>query len=118
MRGWTTWFTVNSQLRRERIIVPASAGLLPGRDVRGPLTAFAEAEAIRKIALDATGGRSYGELDSDDPASEMAMEASLLRSSLFTSVLAFGVAAAEMSLGGVLIAIASALSRLSGDERR
>lgn len=111
--GTAAWLTVRSQLERERIIVPESADLLPGRRVRGPLTAFAQAEAIRKTTLEATGGRTYGELGSDEPTAEMAMNASLLRSSLFTSVLAFGMSASQIALGGTLVAIGIALSRFS-----
>lgn len=111
--GTAAWLTVRSQLERERIIVPESADLLPGRRVRGPLTAFAQAEAIRKTTLEATGGRTYGELGSDEPTAEMAMNASLLRSSLFTLVLAFGMSASQIALGGTLVAIGIALSRFS-----
>jgi hypothetical protein len=76
------------------------------------VTALAQAEAIRRIALAATDGRTYGQLDADDAVADMAMHASLLRGSLFTSVLAFGVAAAEIALGAVLLAIGASLPRL------
>jgi hypothetical protein len=111
--GTAAWLTVRSQLDRERIVVPDGADFLPGRRVRGPLTAFAQAEAIRNTTLRATGGRTYGELGSDEPIAEMAMNASLLRSSLFTSVLAFGMSATQIALGGTLVAIGTALSRFS-----
>ncbi|HEX6221426.1 MAG TPA: hypothetical protein VF115_10045 [Acidimicrobiia bacterium] len=71
------------------------------------------ADVVGKTALNATGGRTYGELEGDDPAAQLAMNASLLRSSLFTSVLAFGVAAAQIALGGVLVVVGAALSKLS-----
>ena len=86
--GIGAWLTVRSQLAAERIVVAGSAPWLAGCPVKGPFTAFAQAEAIRRTALTATGGRTYGELDATDPSAEMAMNASLLRSSLFTSVLA------------------------------
>ncbi|HEY5652174.1 MAG TPA: aromatic ring-opening dioxygenase LigA [Acidimicrobiia bacterium] len=110
--GVAAWGTVRSQLASERIVVPAAGGRWAGRTVKGPLVAFAEAEAIRKIALGATGGRTYGEMEEGDPLAETAMEASLLRSSLFTSIVAFGVAAGEVALGGVLMVIAVAMARL------
>ena len=107
--------TVRSQLAAERIVVPDSAEHFAGRTVRGPLTAYEEANAIRRITLKATGGRTYGELAEDDPVAQMAMEASLLRSSLFTSVLAFGVAASEIALGALLALVGGVLSSI---ERR
>lgn len=113
LAGAVAWASVATQLRRERITVPTGAALLPGRPVRGPLTALAEAEFIRGTTLQSTGGRAYGEMAEDDPLSRMAMEASLLRSSLFTSVLAFGVSASQIGLGAALVAAGTAIRRLA-----
>lgn len=112
--GVAAWITVRSQLSAERIVVPYGRSRLGGRRVIGPISAFAEAEAIKRIALEATGGRVYGELPDGDPVAETALDASLLRSSLFTSVLAFGMAAAEVATGFALVAVGAALARLSG----
>lgn len=116
--GAAGWVIVRSQLAEERIVIPGSSRWLPGKTVKGPLTAFAEAEAIRHIALAATEGRTYGELAEDDPVAQTAMNASLLRASLFTSILAFGVAAAQMGVGAALVAVGAALTstgrRLAG----
>jgi hypothetical protein len=111
--GAIAWMTVRSQLAAERIAVPASSQWLPGRSVTGPIGALAEAEAIRATALRATGGKTYSELPGDDPRAEMVRNASLLRSSLFTSVLAFGVAAGAIVVGVGLVLVGTALSRLS-----
>jgi len=46
-------------------------------------------------------------------ASRSIIQASLLRASLYTSILAFGLAAAQMALGGALVAVGAALRRLS-----
>lgn len=108
--GGAAWLTIRSQLAAERIVIPGSSRWLPGRTVRGPITAMAQAEAIRSTASAATGGRTYGELEADDPVAVMAMNASLLRASLFTSVLAFGVAGAQVAIGAVLVAVGTALS--------
>lgn len=113
LAGAVAWASVATQLGRERITVPAGAALLPGRPVRGPVTALAEAEFIRAATLESTGGRTYGEMDEDDPLSRMAMEASLLRSSLLTSVLAFGVSASQIGLGAALVAAGTAIRRLA-----
>lgn len=112
--GVIAWLAVRSQITAERIVVPGSADHLAGHQVKGPLSAYEQAETIKRIALEATGGRTYGELEDGDPAAETALHASLLRASLFTSVLAFGIAAAQIALGGVLIAIGTALDRLVG----
>lgn len=110
--GAAALVVVRSQLAAEKVVIPASARWLPGRPVRGPVTAFAQADAIRRIALTATGGRTYGELDEDDPSAREAMDASLLRASLFTSILAFGMAVAQVALGAVLVAIGAALTKI------
>jgi hypothetical protein len=116
--GVGAWLTVRSQLAAERIVIPASAPWFPGQVVKGPHTAFAQAEAIRRTALAATGGRTYGELASDDPMAETALNAALLRSSLFTSVLAFGVAAAQTGVGVVLAAVGCALAAMGSGRRQ
>jgi hypothetical protein len=109
--GLGAWLTVRSQLAAERILVAGSAPWLTGRAVKGPITAFAQAEAIRRTTLAATGGRTYGQMEGDDPQAQLAMNAALLRSSLFTSVLAFGVAAAQVGLGAALAAAGVAIGR-------
>ena len=88
------------------------APFLGGWDVDGPLTAYAEAEAINDHTLEASGGLTYAELDREDPTRETVMTASFLRASLFTSVVAFGVAFFAFGLGIVLILIGWALLRI------
>jgi hypothetical protein len=107
--GAVTWFVVQDQLAAENIVVSEDADMLAGDEVNGPFSAYAQAEVINKHALEATGGKTYAELDRDDPTRETAMSASFLRASLFTSVVAFGVAAMAVGLGVTLILIAMAL---------
>ena len=57
---------------------------------------------IEKHYLEATKGKTYAELDREDPIRETAMTASFLRASLFTSVVSFGIAAMAFGLGIVL----------------
>ena len=64
---------------------------------------------IEKHALESSGGKTYAELDREDPTRQTVMTASFLRSSLFTSVVAFGVAFMAAGLGVVLIGIGIAL---------
>jgi hypothetical protein len=110
--GVVTWFVVRDQLAAEKIVVSEDAPFLGGWDVDGPFTAYAEAEAINDHALEASGGLTYAELDREDPTRETVMTASFLRASLFTSVVAFGVAFFAFGIGIVLILIGWALLRV------
>lgn len=108
--GVAAWVIVSRRLADENIVVPGSARWFPNRTVRDPLTAFQEAEVVRGITLKATGGRTYGEMSEDDPKSRMALDASLIRSSLFTAILAFGIAAMQVALGAVFVVIGRTLA--------
>ena len=110
--GIGSWAAVTAQLSAENITVAEDAGRFAGQPVDGPLTAYEQANVINKHALNATGGKTYAELAQDDPTRQVAMTASFLRASLFTSVLAYGVAAMSGGLGIVLILIGTALLNL------
>jgi hypothetical protein len=107
--GIVTWFVVQDQLSDEQIVVAEDADRFAGEPVDGPLTAYAEADAIEKHALEASGGLTYAQLDREDPVRDTVMDASFLRASLFTSVVSFGVAAMAMGLGVLSILIGVAL---------
>ena len=111
--GVVTYFVVSNELANENITVSEDAKYFAGKDVSGPLTAYSEAETISKHALEATGGKTYAELDREDPLRDVAMQASFLRASLFTSVVAFGVAALAAVLGVVLVLIGWSLRSLA-----
>ena len=114
--GIGSWMAVKSQLTAENITVSDDAGRFAGEPVDGPFTAYEEANVINKHALEATGGKTYAELDRDDPTRQTAMTASFLRASLFTSVLAFGVAAMAGGLGITLIIIGVALGFVAKEQ--
>jgi hypothetical protein len=114
--GLVTWFVVQEQLADENITVSDDADLFAGEPVEGPFTAYSEANTIEKHALEASGGQTYAELDREDPTRDTVMTASFLRSSLFTSVVAFGVAAMALGVGLVLIVIGIALTMLTRPE--
>lgn len=97
--GASTWVLVQTSLADERITVAEDADSFAGQDVNGPFTAYAEAMIIEKHALEGSGGKTYAELDREDPARVSVMNGSFLRASLFTSVLAFGVSAMAMGVG-------------------
>ena len=97
--GVGTWVGVQRELSAENITVSEDADYFAGQSVNSPWTAYAEAEVIQKHALEASGGKTYAELERDDPARATMMNASFLRASLFTSVVAFGVALMAAALG-------------------
>jgi hypothetical protein len=99
-----TWVMVSSTLADQRITTPEDA-CLPEREVRGPFTAYCQARIIEEHALNSTNGLTYAELDREDPLRNVAMNASFLQASLFTSVLAFGVAAMAGGMGLIFILI-------------
>jgi hypothetical protein len=107
--GVATWFTVRDQLADEKITVSEDADHFAGDKVDGPFTAYSEASTIEKHALEASGGQTYAELPQDDPRRQTVMTASFLRASLFTSVVAFGIAALAAGLGVVFILLGWAL---------
>jgi hypothetical protein len=97
--GAVTYYLVHDELASENITVAEDADFLAGDAVDGPFSAYAEAQIIGKHAEESTGGLTYAELDREDPLRDVAMNASFLRASLFTSVVAFGVAAMAMGVG-------------------
>ncbi len=110
--GGVTWGLVQSQLAAEDITVAEDASFLAGDDVNGPFSAYAQADIINEHALDTSGGQTYAQLDREDPTRDQMMNASFLRASLFTSVLAFGVAFMAMALGLLYVLIGLALVRV------
>ena len=110
--GAGTWYTVSDQLANENITVTDDASCQAGQAVNGPLEAYCMADIIAKHALEATGGKTYAELDREDPLRATAQSASFLRASLFTSVVAFGVAAFAMGVGLLSILIGLGIGAL------
>lgn len=117
-------------------------GSLAGKTVQDPFTAYAQADAIKHHALTAGGGLTYAQLgtaineqkaklkaegvSTADQAKDetvvkltaertTAMNGSFLRASLFTSVVAFGVAALVMGLGVLFVLIGWAMRKLASD---
>jgi hypothetical protein len=114
--GTTTWFVVRDQLVAENITIPDDAPMFAGKTVDGPIDAFIQAEVINKHALAGSGGQTYAELDREDPARASVMNASFLRTSLFSSIIAFGVAAFAVGLGVLMLLIGWALRMLAPAE--
>ena len=111
--GSGTYWLVSDQLKAERITVSDDSDRYAGEQVGGPFTAYQEALMIEKHALEATSGKTYAELDREDPLRAVAMNGSFLRASLFTSVVAFGVSALVIASGLMFILLGWALRRTS-----
>jgi hypothetical protein len=110
--GVVTYVVVSSTLADQNITVSDDAEAFAGQHVTQPWQAYAEANVIAKHASEIAGGKTYAELPRDDPNRETVMTASFLQASLFTSVVAFGVALMAVGLGIVLVLVGIALRRL------
>lgn len=110
--GAGTYAVVSATLADQKITVSDDAAHFAGRDVRGPFTAYAQANTINKHATEIAGGKTYAELPQDDPNRQTVMTASFLQASLFTSVVAFGVAAFVAVMGVVVVLLGWSLTRL------
>ena len=144
LAGGATWALVTTQLKAEHIVVaavtPDNPGRLAGKQVAGPFTAYAQADAINHHALDGAKGRTYAQIGDDAKAlkaklaasglsteevaknpdvlalaatRDSTMNGSFLRASLFTSVVSFGVAALVIGLGFLFILLGFALRKVS-----
>lgn len=107
--GVVTYAVVSSTLSSQKITVSDDADMFAGQTVSQPWQAYAQANVINKHALEASGGKTYAEMDKDDPKRDTVMTASFLQASLFTSVVAFGVAAMAAVLGILLVIIGFAI---------
>jgi hypothetical protein len=111
--GVVTYVLVSTTLSDQNISVSDDAAAFAGNHVDQPWEAYAQADVIDKHASEIAGGKTYAELPRDDPNRESLMDASFLQASLFTSVVAFGVALMAFGLGIVLVFVGIALRRLA-----
>ena len=132
LRGFDARDRVREELLAQNITTPEDASI-PNARVDDPATAEAMADIIDVHAREATGGETYAELgrylaadgsDTNDeaaalldpegrpvpnPLRNVAFQASTLRSSLFTSVMAFNVADLVVGLGAMMLALGVAV---------
>jgi hypothetical protein len=131
--GGATWFMVQNEIAGQRIVVSADTpflnALTAGKVVNGPLDAMAQAQAILlhsahgdpDLTYAALGEQiSQAEAVGDDAKveeltaqRETLMNASFLRASLFTSVMAFGVSLLVLGVGFIAGLTGLALVNLS-----
>lgn len=107
--GGVTYYIVHRELADEHITVADDAKHNAGEPVEGPFTAYSQAMVIKSHALEIGNGQTYAQLPQDSPERATVMNASFLRASLFTSVVAFGVAALVVGLGVMFVLVGLAL---------
>jgi hypothetical protein len=111
--GVVAYVAVQQTLSDQKIVVADDADMFAGKKVNGPFTAYSQAMVIGKHAKDIADGKTYAQLPQDDPNRDTVMTASFLQASLFTSVVAFGVAAMAVVMGILLILLGWVVLRLT-----
>jgi hypothetical protein len=135
VRGFDAKDQVRTELRAQAITTPADASM-PNKLVDNPATAKSMADIINHHSLDATGGKTYSELgrylakdggDTNDeaaavkdasgkpvanPVRNTAFQAATLRTSLYTSIMAWNVSDLVIGLGAMIAAVGFALGGL------
>lgn len=110
-RGFDAQDQVRSELQAQNIVTPGDART-PNTQVKDVETAQAMADIIQVHAMESTGGLTYAEMDRDDPARQTALNAANLRTSLYTSVMAFEVSNLVIGLGLMIIVMGVAVGGL------
>ncbi len=100
---------ITNTLSGQKITVSDDAGCRAGATVAGPISAYCQASVIDKHTMEITGGKTYAELDREDPNRDTAMTSSFLQASRSTSVVAFGVAAMAIAVGVAFVLFGLAL---------
>ena len=128
LAGSGAWLAVTQQLRAEKITVPGNAPILAGKTVQDPVTAYVEAVVIKGNAERGADGRTFADISEAlrhvekggaeegklrGQSAALATAASL-RTSLMTSVLAYGVSALVAGLGAFFVVVGSQLRRIDG----
>jgi hypothetical protein len=110
--GAAVYLEVRSQLSAQNITVSSDADMFGGKQVTGPFTAYAQAQALNNHALEAGNGQTYAQLDKNDPARNTVMTADFLQASLYTSVVAFGVSFLIAILGVMFVLVGLTIHEL------
>ena len=111
VRGFDAKDQVRDELIAQNITTPEDARI-PNARVDDATTARAMGDIIGVHALEATGGKTYAELDREDPARATAFNAAALRTSLYTSVMAFNLSDLVIGLGLMIAVLGVAIGGL------
>ena len=98
-RRYLTWIVITNTLSGQKITCPTTPAAGPARRSLARSAHTARQERDRQHTMEITGGKTYGELDTEDPNRDTAMTSSFLQASRPTSVVAFGVAAMAIDVG-------------------
>ena len=93
---------VRDALIAENIITPEDASI-PSVPVDDADSAKAQSDVIEKHYLELTEGKTYAELDREDPNRETAFRAAMLRTSLNLAVMGFKVSDLVVGLGAFMV---------------
>ncbi len=95
---------VRDAIVAENIITPEDASI-PNVQVNSAATARVQADIIETHYLESTDGKTYAELDRDDPARETAFTAANLRTSLNLAVMGFEISDLVIGMGVFMVVI-------------
>jgi hypothetical protein len=95
---------VKEALVAEHIVTPDDASI-PGVPVDSAATAMSQAEIIQHHVLDTTGGKTWAQLDREDPLRAVYGSAASLRTSLMSAYMGFKVADLVTGLGALFFAM-------------
>jgi hypothetical protein len=104
LEGQEAYDEVQDAVLAENIVTPEDA-TIPNVRVTDAETARAQAAVIEKHYLEQTGGKTYAELDREDPNRETAFRAATLRTSLNLAVMGFKVSELVIGMGVFMAAI-------------
>lgn len=102
MEGRAAHNDVRNALSDERIITSEDAEI-PLADVDSAAEAKAQADVIRTHILETTDGKTYAELDREDPNRAVYLNSVTLRTALMESYLAFKVSDLVVGLGLIVV---------------
>jgi len=99
--GRDAYDEVKDTLANERIVTSEDADI-PLAPVTGPAEAKAQADAIREHALNISGGKTYAEMDRNDPNRATVLNSVTLRTALMQSYMAFKVSDLVSGVGAIV----------------
>ncbi len=110
-RGLDARDQVKGELVAQNIVTPEDASI-PNTPVTDIPTARSMADIINEHALASSDGLTYSEMDRDNPARATALNAANLRTSLYTSIMAFEISTLVMGLGLMILVMGVAIAGL------
>lgn len=93
---------IRDALVAENVVTPEDADI-PSVPVDSAATAKAQADIIQKHALNITGGKTYAELDREDPLRATYLSAVTLRTSLMLAYTGFKIADLVTGIGALFL---------------